>query len=210
MTRYHGKGRGQVYALSEARFVLRSCPTWLNKLVPSEAPHSSSMKHGKGKGLPAGVHPSTLAFQSSGSSKRTRFSSSIVEDREPKHARVLEVSSSVIDQERTELVDTGESLECLTTEVAKSFPPLRLTLSIAQEAREMDATSLVTSPDSTSRALQKLSLLRVTFEDKTSKNQCEVQKIEKLEQEAAELEASARDMCVHVQEQKSVVFQLDL
>ncbi|GAA0149891.1 hypothetical protein LIER_08952 [Lithospermum erythrorhizon] len=179
MMRYHGKRRGNVNALSEARSILRSCPvtwktthldreqpffyddhasqsqfdraiffgytptipglssstremvdlatglkfwrscvlsrarqmvtfpgnttphsppvtykTWLNKLFPSEAPRSASMKHRKGKSLPAGVHPSTLVFQSSGSSMRKRSSSSTVEDRDPKHSRGARKDSS--------------------------------------------------------------------------------------------------------------------
>ncbi|GAA0173078.1 hypothetical protein LIER_26770 [Lithospermum erythrorhizon] len=43
-----------------------------------------------------------------------------------------------------------------------------------QKGREIDAPSSVSPPDSTSEALQKLSLLRVTFEDQTSTKQCEV------------------------------------
>ncbi|GAA0183033.1 hypothetical protein LIER_30519 [Lithospermum erythrorhizon] len=55
-----------------------SYKAWLSNLFPSEAP---------GKSLPAGVCPSTLFFQSSGSSKRKFSSSSTVEDRDQKHVR---------------------------------------------------------------------------------------------------------------------------
>ncbi|GAA0145247.1 hypothetical protein LIER_05488 [Lithospermum erythrorhizon] len=225
----------------------------IGKTLSIEAPRSSSMKHRKGKSLPAGVHPSTLVFQSFGSSKRKRSSSSTVEDRDPKHARgarkdtfsscgsrvvspvrrspegatpsvvpdnaiinqVVDVSSSVCDQEHTELVDTRKSHECHTTEEAETilhtgafslwccictglkgkspemvlkedgsamntfkvltemglgnFPNLHEKLQgFFHKRREMDATSVVTSPDSTSKALQKLSLMRITFEDQTS------------------------------------------
>ncbi|GAA0141621.1 hypothetical protein LIER_02731 [Lithospermum erythrorhizon] len=68
--------------------------TWLSKLFPSEAPRSSSVKHGKGKSFPAGVHPSTLVFQPYGSSKRKRSSSSTVENRDPKHARGVRKDTS--------------------------------------------------------------------------------------------------------------------
>ncbi|GAA0145042.1 hypothetical protein LIER_05327 [Lithospermum erythrorhizon] len=44
----------------------------------------------------------------------------------------------------------------------------------------------------------------------TSKNHCEVQKIEKLEQEIAELQTRTRDLRVQVQDQKSTISQLDL
>ncbi|GAA0172721.1 hypothetical protein LIER_26491 [Lithospermum erythrorhizon] len=71
-----------------------SYKTWLSNLFPSEAPHSSFVKHGKSKGLPAGVRPSTMVFQSSGSSKRKRSSSSTVEDRDPKHARGVRKDTS--------------------------------------------------------------------------------------------------------------------
>ncbi|GAA0152811.1 hypothetical protein LIER_11197 [Lithospermum erythrorhizon] len=67
--------------------------TWLSKIFPSEALHSSSVKHGKGKSLPAGV-PSTLVFQPSGSSKRNRSSSSTVEDRDLKPARSIRKDTS--------------------------------------------------------------------------------------------------------------------
>ncbi|GAA0150100.1 hypothetical protein LIER_09114 [Lithospermum erythrorhizon] len=269
-----------------------SYKTWLNKLFPSEAPHSTSMKHGKGKHLPTGVRPSTLVFQSSGSSKKKRTSSITVEDRDPKHAKgawkdtsssrgsrvaspvrgslegitpfvvpnsLVEVSSSISSQEHTELIDTEESLECLAIEVAESSPPALPTLTIAQgaavilrtrvssllscictglegkspemvlkeeesdmktfevltqmglgnfpdlhdklqgffqKAREMGTTSAVTFPGSSSEAFQNLSLLKVNLEDQTSKKQCEVQMIEKLEQESAELETRARDLLV--------------
>ncbi|GAA0141376.1 hypothetical protein LIER_02530 [Lithospermum erythrorhizon] len=63
-----------------------SCKTWLSEFVPFEAPRSTFVKHRKWKGLPAGVQPSILVFQSSGPSMRKRFSSSTVEDRDPKHA----------------------------------------------------------------------------------------------------------------------------
>ncbi|GAA0138421.1 hypothetical protein LIER_00173 [Lithospermum erythrorhizon] len=63
-----------------------SYKNWLNKLFPSEAPRFSSMRYGKGKGLVVGVHPSTLVFQSTGSSKRKHSSSSTMENRDPKHA----------------------------------------------------------------------------------------------------------------------------
>ncbi|GAA0148109.1 hypothetical protein LIER_36654 [Lithospermum erythrorhizon] len=125
---------------------------------------------------------------------------------------VVEVSSSVSDQVRTELFDTGESSECLAVEVAESwlekkshvmvlkeeesamktfevltrmglgnFPDLRDKLQgFFQKARKIDVASSVTQPDSTFEDLQKLSLLRVSFEDQTSKKQCEVQKIKKM------------------------------
>ncbi|GAA0144573.1 hypothetical protein LIER_04988 [Lithospermum erythrorhizon] len=78
------------------------------------------------------------------------------------------------------------------------------------EGKRDGRTSSVTFLDSTPEALWKLSLLEVTFEDQTSKQQCEVHKVEKLQQEAAELETHARDMRIQAQEQKSVVSQLDL
>ncbi|GAA0144848.1 hypothetical protein LIER_05184 [Lithospermum erythrorhizon] len=180
-----------------------SYKNWLNKLFPSEAPRSVSMKHGKWKGLPAASFRLGLPV-------------------------VVEVSSSVSDQVRTELFDTGESSECLAVEVAESCPPVLPTLTISQgaaailrigvsslwsciwtglekkspemvlkeeesamktfevltqmglgnfpdlrdklqgffqKARKMDVASSVTQPDSTSEDLQKLSLLRVSFED---------------------------------------------
>ncbi|GAA0145980.1 hypothetical protein LIER_06039 [Lithospermum erythrorhizon] len=79
-----------------------------------------------------------------------------------------------------------------------------------QEAREMIAASIVVSPVDVSEILQKLSLSRVSLEDQASKKQCEVQKTEKLEQEMAKPETRTRDLHVQVQEQKSVIFQLDL
>ncbi|GAA0159467.1 hypothetical protein LIER_16234 [Lithospermum erythrorhizon] len=74
----------------------------------------------------------------------------------------------------------------------------------------MVTASAVTSPTGTSKTLQKLSLLKIPFEDETSMTQGEVQKIEKLEQEAAELDARARDLRVQVQEQRFIISQLDL
>ncbi|GAA0159466.1 hypothetical protein LIER_16233 [Lithospermum erythrorhizon] len=131
-----------------------SYKAWLSNLFLSKAPRSSSVKNGKGKGLPAGVCPSILVFQSSGSSKRKHSSSSTVEDRDPKHARafiktpsrpvdqgwlpqfmVVEVSSSISRQEHTELVDTRKSPKCLTIEVAESCPPSLPTLTITQGAK---------------------------------------------------------------------------
>ncbi|GAA0142449.1 hypothetical protein LIER_42721 [Lithospermum erythrorhizon] len=47
--------------------------------------------------------------------------------------RVVEVSSSASDLERTELVDTGESSECFATEVVESSPPDPTVLSLAHE-----------------------------------------------------------------------------
>ncbi|GAA0172349.1 hypothetical protein LIER_26193 [Lithospermum erythrorhizon] len=116
--------------------------------------------------------------------------------------QVVEVCSSVSDREYTELLDTGESPECLATKVVESCPPALPTLTIARgqrpffaqglpifgpKAREMDQASEVTSPDSTSVTSQKLSLLIVAFKDQTLEKQCEVQKIEKLEEEAAKI-----------------------
>ncbi|GAA0145044.1 hypothetical protein LIER_05329 [Lithospermum erythrorhizon] len=51
-----------------------SYKAWFSELFPSEAPCSTSMKHGKRKGLPAGVRPFALVFQSFGPSKRKRSS----------------------------------------------------------------------------------------------------------------------------------------
>ncbi|GAA0184109.1 hypothetical protein LIER_31407 [Lithospermum erythrorhizon] len=79
-----------------------------------------------------------------------------------------------------------------------------------QEARKMIAASIVVSLADTSKTFQKLSLLRVSLEDQALRKQCEVQKIEKLEHEVVELETRARDLRVHIQEQKSVISQLDL
>ncbi|GAA0170692.1 hypothetical protein LIER_24897 [Lithospermum erythrorhizon] len=220
MMRYHGKGKGKVYALSEARTVLRSClvtwkatrtdgeqpffyddhlsqsppdrafflsvrtgrvcnrvgsestremvdlatslkfwgscvlskarhtvifpcntsphsphvnyKTWLNNLFPSKAPRSTFMKYKKGKGLLAGVHPSTLVFQSSGSSKRRAPLAALWKIGIQSMLEVVEVSFSISDQVHTELVDTGESPECLPTEVAKSCPPALPTVTITQ------------------------------------------------------------------------------
>ncbi|GAA0157426.1 hypothetical protein LIER_14696 [Lithospermum erythrorhizon] len=99
-----------------------SYKTWLSELVLSESLRSTYVKHGKGKGLPTCVRPSSLVFQSSGSSKRKRSSS-------------MEVSSSVSSHERTKLLDTGGSPECLAIEVAESHPPAPLVLSIAKGAK---------------------------------------------------------------------------
>ncbi|GAA0142345.1 hypothetical protein LIER_03264 [Lithospermum erythrorhizon] len=49
-------------------------------------------------------------------------------------SEVVEVSFLVSSQDRTELVDTGESPECLPIEVAESSPPVLPTLTIAQGA----------------------------------------------------------------------------
>ncbi|GAA0138420.1 hypothetical protein LIER_00172 [Lithospermum erythrorhizon] len=50
--------------------------------------------------------------------------------------QIVEVSSSVSDWEHTELVDTGESLECLATEVEESCPHAlpKLTIAHREEA----------------------------------------------------------------------------
>ncbi|GAA0150688.1 hypothetical protein LIER_09570 [Lithospermum erythrorhizon] len=64
-----------------------SYKSWLNKFFSSEVSPRLPAKRGKGKSLPAGVHPSTLVFRSSVPSKRKRSSDSNVEDRVPKHAR---------------------------------------------------------------------------------------------------------------------------
>ncbi|GAA0168735.1 hypothetical protein LIER_23386 [Lithospermum erythrorhizon] len=201
MMRYHGKDRGKVYALSEARSVLHSARqtvtlpghttpnsppvsynTWLNMIFLSEAPRSLSMKHGKGKSLPTGVHPSTLIFQLSGSSKRTRSSNSITEDRDPKHARVT------IAQQAKTILRTGASFlwSCICNGLKRKSPEMvlkeeenvmktfKILSQIAlgdfsdlhdklqgffQKAREMETGLSVTSPDSTYEALQKLPLL---------------------------------------------------
>ncbi|GAA0175508.1 hypothetical protein LIER_28669 [Lithospermum erythrorhizon] len=215
-----------------------SYKTWLSKLFPSEAPRSSSVKHGKAlvfvllpwvtslvRRSPEGVTPSVVP-------------DSVIKD------QVVEVSSSVSSQERTQLVDTGESPKFLAIEVVESCLPSLPTLTFAQgakvilrtgasslwtcicnglqgkslemvlkeresfmetfkvlsqmglgdfsdlhiklqvffrRAREMVAASAVVSHTGTSETLQKLSLLKMTFEDQTSKTQGEVQKIEKLE-----------------------------
>ncbi|GAA0158145.1 hypothetical protein LIER_15246 [Lithospermum erythrorhizon] len=222
--------------------------------------------------------------KSSGSSKRKHSSSSIVENRDPKHARgawkdtsssrgsrvaspvrkspeaatpslvpddiirdqVVEVSSFFSGQEHTELVDTGESPECLAIKVAESHPPasppwkspemvlkeeesametfgilsatglddvadLRGKLqNFFQEARKLNAAPIAVLPVDASETLQKLSLLRVSLEEQTSRNQCVVQKIEKQELEVAELESRIGDLRVQIQEQECVISQLDL
>ncbi|GAA0160365.1 hypothetical protein LIER_16937 [Lithospermum erythrorhizon] len=163
MMKYHGKGRGKVYVLSEARTILRSCPFRYTPTIPGLSSSTREMVD-----LAIGLE----FWRSSGSSKRRCSSSSIMEDRDPNHARgvrketsssrgsrvvspvrrslegvapsvapddvirdqVVEVSSSVSSQEHTELVDTGESPECLAIEVAESCPPALPTLTIAQGA----------------------------------------------------------------------------
>ncbi|GAA0160364.1 hypothetical protein LIER_16936 [Lithospermum erythrorhizon] len=104
-----------------------------------------------------------------------------------------------------------KTFKVLTQIGSSDFPDLHdKLLGFFQKTREMDAASAVASSDSSSKALQKLSLLKVSFGDQILKQQCEVQKIEKLEHELAELEMRTRDLCVQIQEQQSIVCQLDI
>ncbi|GAA0179320.1 hypothetical protein LIER_29957 [Lithospermum erythrorhizon] len=129
---------------------------WLCVFVFPAEPLGLFVLHGKGTGLPTGVRPSAMVFQSS------RSSSSTVDDRDSKHTRGAQedtsssrgsrvaspihksteaVTPSVIPdkvirhQEHTELVDIGESPECLVIEVAESHAPAPPSLSIAQGAK---------------------------------------------------------------------------
>ncbi|GAA0184108.1 hypothetical protein LIER_31406 [Lithospermum erythrorhizon] len=87
MVRYHGKGRGKVYASSDAPTALHSC------LVTSKATRPDQEKpffyddHESQLPLDQALFVSLRTSISSGPSKRKRSSSSTVEDRDPKHDR---------------------------------------------------------------------------------------------------------------------------
>ncbi|GAA0146054.1 hypothetical protein LIER_06096 [Lithospermum erythrorhizon] len=199
-------------------------------LAVHEAPCSTSVKHGKRKGLHAGVRPSTLIFQLSGPSKRKHSSSSTVEDRDPKHARgarkdisssrgsrvaspvckSLEAVTPSSPIEHIELVDTGGSPECLAIEVAKSHLPAPPALSIAQEQRPSSVQGVPVSGLVYGMIFKENLPIWVSLEHQASRKQCEVQKIAKLEQEVVKLETRVRDLHVQIQEQKSVISELDL
>ncbi|GAA0167874.1 hypothetical protein LIER_22715 [Lithospermum erythrorhizon] len=68
--------------------------TWLSKLFASKDSYCSPKRHGKGKGLPAGILSSSLVFKSSGSSKRKCSLDIAAEDRDRKHARGARKKSS--------------------------------------------------------------------------------------------------------------------
>ncbi|GAA0185262.1 hypothetical protein LIER_32550 [Lithospermum erythrorhizon] len=86
---------------------------------------------------------------------------------------VVEVSSYFSSQEHTELVDTVESTKCLAIEGKSLETVLKEEESAIDTFKVLSQMSLVSSPAGTSETLQKISLLRVTFEDHSLKTRDE-------------------------------------
>ncbi|GAA0141253.1 hypothetical protein LIER_02439 [Lithospermum erythrorhizon] len=225
-----------------------SYKTWLGKLFLPEYPHCSSRKHGKDSEVEdkdpkhaRGTRQETSSSRGSRVVPLVRPSSERVAVPGPTPLvipdkvvgeRVVEVTSSASEQEHTELVDTGESPECFTTEVVESCPPVLPIISRAQEVESIlhagaspscPASEMILKEEegvmSTFQVLTRLVL--GAFPDIRDKLQGFFQKVkeagttlsaasqEELEQEAAEWEVHARELRVRVQEQRSVVTQLD-
>ncbi|GAA0145854.1 hypothetical protein LIER_05945 [Lithospermum erythrorhizon] len=239
MVRYHAKGTGKVYASSDARTALHLClVTWKAIRPDREYPffyndHESQWP--LDQALFVSLHTGKRSSSSTVEDKDPKHAKGA--RKETSSSRGSRVVSPVRKSPKAVtpylVPDNVIRDQCLAIEVAESHPPAPPALSIAQRVeailrtrasslwawqvagflsggKEDDCSFAVVSPANTSETLQKLSLLKVSLEDQPSKKQCEVQKIEKLEQEVVEMETRTRDLRFQVQEQKSIIFQLDL
>ncbi|GAA0155162.1 hypothetical protein LIER_12948 [Lithospermum erythrorhizon] len=134
-----------------------SYKSWINKLFFSEDSHHSPRKHGKGKSPPRAVedrdpkHARGTRKETS-SSRGSRVvplvrssleralvpssTPSVIPDNVVKE-QVVKASSAASEHEHIEVIDTWESLECFTTEMADSCPPVLPTLTFSQEAESI-------------------------------------------------------------------------
>ncbi|GAA0158063.1 hypothetical protein LIER_15184 [Lithospermum erythrorhizon] len=156
MMRYHDRGKGKVYALNEARYLLRSCLVTWKATRPDrgqpffydgharESPECLAIE--VAESCPPALPTLTIA-QGATVILRTRISSLwsyIFTGIEGKS------SEMVVKKEESAL----KTFEVLTQMGLGNYPDLHDKLQgFFQKEREMDAASLVTSPDSTSEEL---------------------------------------------------------
>ncbi|GAA0177682.1 hypothetical protein LIER_29733 [Lithospermum erythrorhizon] len=150
MVRYHGKGKGKVYSLSDARSELHLCELGYTPVIPGLSSNTRVV-------INSGACVSYLErhkqshFQEESSCRYTLFyfgfqviwifqEEALLKQTVPQKTgmrnmpEVVEIYSSTSEQEHTQLIDTLESPEYFTTEVVESCPPVLPTLTLFQEA----------------------------------------------------------------------------
>ncbi|GAA0151791.1 hypothetical protein LIER_10434 [Lithospermum erythrorhizon] len=122
--------------------------------------------------------------------------------------RLEATSPDMVLKEEVEVISTFRVLARLGLEV---IPDLYGKLhDLFRMAREAVSSLVVARQNEVYEISCELTLLMMSSEDLALKRHCEVQEVEELDQEAATLEARARDLRVQAQERKSIITQLDL